>query len=161
MPTAFSGVAELGLIAGAGMIMAFICTLGFLPAAITLFRPRGESAEVGFACAARLDPVIVRRRRAILVVFGSAGGRRGRGLAAGCSSIPTRWTPRTRNTEAMRTLRDLINNPLTNPYTIDVLAPNAEAARRSADKLEALPTVAGRDQHQQLRARPISSRSWR
>ena len=32
VPTEFSGVAELGLIAGAGMIMAFICTLGFLPA---------------------------------------------------------------------------------------------------------------------------------
>ncbi len=28
----------------------------------------------------------------------------------------------------MRTLRDLINNPLTNPYTIDVLAPDAKAA---------------------------------
>ena len=36
VPTDFSGVAELGLIAGAGMIMAFVCTLGFLPAAITL-----------------------------------------------------------------------------------------------------------------------------
>ena len=39
VPTAFSGVAELGLIAGAGMIMAFICTLGFLPAAITAVPP--------------------------------------------------------------------------------------------------------------------------
>ena len=34
------------------------------------------------------------------------------------------------NTEAMRTLRDLINNPLTNPYSIDVLAPNVGARRR-------------------------------
>ena len=49
VPTAFSGVAELGLIAGAGMIMAFICTLAFLPAAITLFNPPGEATEVGFA----------------------------------------------------------------------------------------------------------------
>ncbi len=69
VPTAFSGVAELGLIAGAGMIMAFICTLGFLPAAITLFRPRGETAEVGFAWAARLDPVLAGWRRPILVAF--------------------------------------------------------------------------------------------
>ncbi len=41
----------------------------------------------------------------------------------------------------MRTLRDLINNPLTNPYTIDILAPNAAAAAATASKLSALPTV--------------------
>ncbi len=96
VPTAFSGVAELGLIAGAGMIMAFICTLAFLPAAITVFRPRGEAGEVGFAfagsdrsggCAATMaDPDRVRR----------AGDRRDRAVALAGSSIPIRWTPRTR-----------------------------------------------------------------
>ena len=49
VPTAFSGVAELGLIAGVGMLIAFVCTLGFLPAMITLCRPRGEEAVVGFS----------------------------------------------------------------------------------------------------------------
>ncbi len=43
----------------------------------------------------------------------------------------------------MRTLRDLINNPLTNPYTIDVLAPDAQAAATLGEKLETLPTVNG------------------
>ena len=32
------------------------------------------------------------------------------------------------NTEAMRTLRDLIDNPLTDPYTIDIVAPDVAAA---------------------------------
>ena len=36
VPTAFSGVAELGLIAGTGMLIAFFCTMTFLPAAITI-----------------------------------------------------------------------------------------------------------------------------
>ena len=142
VPTAFSGVAELGLIAGVGMIMAFICTLGFLPAAITLFRPRGEVAEVGFAFAARIDPVIVRRRRAILAGFG---------LLAVAAVAVSPWLvfdsdpldTKNPNTEAMRTLRDLINNPITNPYTIDVLTPNAKAAQVLADKLEKLPSVSG------------------
>ena len=142
VPTAFSGVAELGLIAGAGMIMAFICTLGFLPAAITAFRPRGEAAEVGFAFAARIDPMIVRRRRAILIGFAV--------LAVAAIAVSPRLLfdsdpldTKNPHTEAMRTLRDLINNPLTNPYTIDVLAPDAKAAETLSAKLQTLPTVAG------------------
>jgi hopanoid biosynthesis associated RND transporter like protein HpnN len=43
----------------------------------------------------------------------------------------------------MRTLRDLITNPLTNPYTIEVLAPNAKAAEELGAKLEKLPAVSG------------------
>ena len=142
VPTAFAGVAELGLIAGAGMIIAFVCTLGFLPAAITLFRPRGETAEVGFAFAARIDPIVVRRRRSILITFGALAVA---ALAASPLLVFDSDPLNTKNpnTEAMRTLRDLIDNPLTNPYTIDVLAPNATAARALSATLEALPTVAG------------------
>ncbi|HVZ07442.1 MMPL family transporter [Rhodopila sp.] len=141
VPTDFSGVAELGLIAGGGMILAFICTMAFLPAAITLFRPRGESVEVGFAWAARLDPVIVRRRLPILAVFGVLA-------VAAVASAPflvfdsDPLATKNPNTEAMRTLRDLINNPLTNPYTIDILAPNAADAAAIAEKVEKLPSVA-------------------
>jgi hopanoid biosynthesis associated RND transporter like protein HpnN len=141
VPTAFSGVAELGLIAGVGMIMAFICTLVFLPAAITLFRPRGEAAEVGFAFAARIDPVVARRRKAILAGFGLlavAAVAVSPLLAFDSDPLDTK-NP---NTEAMRTLRDLINNPITNPYTIDVLTKDPQAAQALADKLAALPSVA-------------------
>ena len=34
----------------------------------------------------------------------------------------------------MRTLRDLINNPVTNPYTIDVLAPDAAGGGDTGDQ---------------------------
>jgi hopanoid biosynthesis associated RND transporter like protein HpnN len=142
VPTSFSGVAELGLIAGAGMIMAFLCTLGFLPAAITVFRPRGEAAEVGFAWAGRVDPVIVRGRW--LVLSGSAV------LAIAAVALSPRLQfdsdpldTKNPNTEAMRTLRDLINNPVTNPYTIDVLTADAKAADALATRLDTLPSVAG------------------
>jgi hopanoid biosynthesis associated RND transporter like protein HpnN len=141
VPTDFSGVAELGLIAGAGMIMAFVCTLGFLPAAITLFRPKGEVAEVGFAFAARIDPIIVRRGRVILAGFGLLA------IAAIAVSPMLQFDSdpldtKNPNTEAMRTLRDLINNPITNPYTIDVLTPSADAAKVLAVKLDTVPMVA-------------------
>ena len=140
VPTDFSGVAELGLIAGVGMLIAFICTLGFLPAIITLCRPRGEQAVVGFTWLAPLDPIIARHRRPILLAF------------AVLAMLAVALSPRlsfdsdplhTKNpdTEAMRTLYDLMNNPVTNPYSIDILVPNTAAIPPLRDKLKALPTV--------------------
>ena len=142
VPTDFSGVAELGLIAGFGMLIAFGCTIGFLPAAITLFRPRAEAKEVGFAFARHLDPVVVAYRRPILAAF------LGLAVLAACLSPMLRFdsdplNTKNPNTEAMRALRDLIANPLTNPYTIDILAPSAAEASALAAKLRTLPSVSG------------------
>jgi hopanoid biosynthesis associated RND transporter like protein HpnN len=142
VPTAFSGVAELGLIAGAGMLIAFFCTLAFLPAAITVFSPLSETAEVGFAWAVKLDPLAVRYRKPILIIFGILA------IAAIALSPLLKFDSdpldtKNPNTEAMRTLRDLINNPVTNPYTIDILAPTLKAAAELSARLEKLPLVAG------------------
>jgi hopanoid biosynthesis associated RND transporter like protein HpnN len=141
VPTAFSGVAELGLIAGAGMLIAFVCTLTFLPAAISLFNPRPEIAEIGFFWAGPLDPWIKAHHRWLLAGFAA--------LAGLSLMVSPRLTfdsdplhTKNPSTEAMRTLRDLIDNPLTNPYTIDVVAPDAAAADGLAERLKALPTVA-------------------
>jgi hopanoid biosynthesis associated RND transporter like protein HpnN len=142
VPTDFSGVAELGLIAGVGMLIAFVCTLTFLPAMITLLRPRAEAGEVGFRWAGRLDPVVARGRKPILAVFAA--------LAVLGVAVSPRLTfdadplhTKDPTTEAMRTLYDLIASPLTNPYTIDILAPDQAAASALATKLKALPTVSG------------------
>jgi hopanoid biosynthesis associated RND transporter like protein HpnN len=142
VPTDFSGVAELGLIAGVGMLIAFVCTLTFLPAFIALLRPRAEGAEVGFAFAARLDPVVARRRMPILVVFAL--------LAVLGIAVSPRLTfdadplhTKDPTTEAMRTLTDLMSSPLTNPYTIDILAKDEAAAADLAARLKTLPTVSG------------------
>ncbi len=141
VPTDFSGVAELGLIAGVGMLIAFACTVGFLPAAITVFRPREEATEVGFAFAGRLDPVVVGYRRPILGAFLLLAAVAG-GLSPRLQFDSDPLNTKNPNTEAMRTLRDLIANPLTNPYTIDILAPSAADAATLTAKLKTLPTVA-------------------
>lgn len=140
VPTDFSGVAELGLIAGVGMLIAFICTLVFLPAVITLCRPRGERAVVGFASLAPLDPLVARHRRPILIVFGV--------LALVAMALSPRLQfdsdplhTKNPNTEAMRTLYDLISNPITNPYSISILEPSVDAAQALKAKLVKLPTV--------------------
>jgi hypothetical protein len=140
VPTSFIGVAELGLIAGAGMLIAFACTMTFLPAAITLCRPPGEGRLVGFTWAAPLDPLVAHRRRPILVVAAVLAV-----LAAAVSpqlqfdSDPL--DTQNPHTEPMETLRDLLNNPVTNPYSIDVLAPNVAEAEALAAKIKPLSTV--------------------
>lgn len=142
VPTSFVGVAQLGLIAGVGMILAFICTLTVLPAALTLLRPRPEPGEVGFAALRPVDAAITRHRRVILAVAGIAA-------VAGAAGLPLlRFDAdplHTKNphTEAMETLRDLMGNPLTNPYTIDAMEPDLAHAVSAGQRAAALPAVAG------------------
>ena len=142
VPTDFRGVAELGLIAGIGMLIAFLCTMTFLPAAITLFRPRGERAEVGFRWAVPLDDLVRRRRTPMLVVFGIFALL---GLILlpriGFDADPLHT--KNPHTEAMQTLYDLGDSPLTNPFTIDILVPDPAAAANLAERLKDLPLVSG------------------
>ncbi len=141
VPTSFSGVAQLGLIAGIGMLIAFACTLGFLPAALALFRPGPEAGEIGFSSLRLADVGLARYRRVILIVFAAlavAG-------AAGVTQLQFDADPlHTKNphTEAMTTLADLMANPLTNPYSVDALLPNLAAADAAAKKADALPLTA-------------------
>lgn len=140
VPTSFLGVAELGLIAGVGMLIAFICTLTFLPAAITLFRPGGEKGVVGFSWAVPLDPLVARWRRPILGFFAAVAVvsiAMAHGLTFDANPLDTS----NQNTEAMRTLKMLMGSPITNPFTIDILEPNVQDAATLADRLRKLPSV--------------------
>ena len=81
LPTTYIGVAELGAIAGLGMIVAFVLTIVLLPALLMVLRPSGKGmAEVGFSDAGahrhlHPSPPPRRPRRGL-------GG--GSGLAARC-----------------------------------------------------------------------------
>jgi len=140
VPTDFSGVAELGLIAGMGMLIAFACTLGFLPAALTLARPRGEVGEIGYAWAGALERRVVRARAPVLAGFATLA-------LLGLLLLPhLRFDSdplhtKDASTEAMRTLHDLMGSPLTSPYTAVILAPSREAADALAARLRKLKLV--------------------
>ena len=56
LPTAYVGLSELGLIAGTGMIIAFLTTVTLLPALLSVLKPAGEAAPVGWACACASRP---------------------------------------------------------------------------------------------------------
>ncbi len=140
VPTDFRGVAELGLISGVGMMIAFACTMTFLPAALTLFRPHAERAEIGFAWGDALEQRLFRARLPVLAgfaVLAVAGGLLLPRLSFDSDPLHTK----NKDTEAMRTLADLMNSPLTNPYSIDVLAASVAEADALAAKIDKLPLV--------------------
>ena len=67
LPTDFRGVSELGLIAGFGMIIAYVATLTFLPATIKLLNPRVEKLPVETAVLAHVDHWILDHRKLVIV----------------------------------------------------------------------------------------------
>ena len=140
VPTAYSGVSELGVIAGTSMVIALALNLTLLPALLTLLRPPGEEAPVGYARLAALDRFMLDRRRAVMV---------GALLLA---AFGLAMTPMLRfdfdplnlkdpHTESVSTLFDLMKDPDTTPYTIDILTPSVQASIDLAKRLGQLPEV--------------------
>jgi hopanoid biosynthesis associated RND transporter like protein HpnN len=139
-PTDFLGVAQLGLIAGVGMLIAFVCTLTFLPALLALFRPAGGPGEAGLRMAAPLDGLLVRARWPVIAMFAILGVS-GTILLPNLTFDSDPLDTKNRDTEAMRTLEDLMDDPVTNPYTMEMLAPDLASAGALAARLAKLPDV--------------------
>ncbi|MCJ2011826.1 MMPL family transporter [Methylobacterium sp. J-076] len=140
LPTAFRGVSELGLIAGVGMIVAYLFSLTLLPALIAVFRPKGEKAAVETRWLVGVDPWIIRNRKPILIAVGLV-------TLAGTPllwSLPFDSNPmhlRSPKVESIATYLDLIKNPETSPNVIDVLAPSVAAVPEVTKTLAALPVA--------------------
>jgi hopanoid biosynthesis associated RND transporter like protein HpnN len=141
VPTPYVGVRELGWIAGAGMVIAIVLNFLLLPALLTLLRPRAEPEAVGFARAAPLDRLLISRRWWVMAGAGV--------LALVSLALLPRVTfdfdpldLKDPNSEAMRTVFDLMHDPQTTPYTAEILLPSLDAATKLADRLGDLPEVA-------------------
>lgn len=140
-PTAFVGVAELGIIAGVGMLIAFTCTITFLPALLWLAAPRTEGIAIGLPMGRAADGFLKTRHRSVLAAFGVlalAGVFAAATIGFDANPLDTKDP----NSESMRTLNKLLDNPLTNPFYADALTPNLDEASVLAKKLSALREVA-------------------
>jgi hopanoid biosynthesis associated RND transporter like protein HpnN len=141
IPTAYLGASELGLIAGIGMIVAFLLSVTLLPALLTIVRPPGEPAAIGFAALAPVDRFFMRRRRLVFAVAGIAA-------VIGLALLPLvrfDFNPlnlRSRDFESVATMMDLLSDPDRTPNSVDVLTPSLKAADELATRLSALPEVA-------------------
>ncbi|EGD59492.1 hopanoid biosynthesis associated RND transporter like protein HpnN [Novosphingobium nitrogenifigens DSM 19370] len=140
LPTAYVGIAELGVIAGLGMVIALLFSVTVLPALVLLMRPSPAQAETGIAALAPVDALLVRRRRAVLWLFALATVA----SIAGLPKVVFDFNPlhlRDPAAPSMQALADLTRDPDRTPSTIDVLAANQAEAAALAAKLGKLPEV--------------------
>ena len=140
LPTQYTGVAELGFVAGVGMIAAFLASITLLPALLMLLKPEAEQKDVGFSALAPLDDYLSGRRGTVLRIAAVAG------VVALILSLFLRFDSnpldlRSPKVESVSTLFDLMKNPDTSPNTIDVAAPSLAAADALAAKITAQPLV--------------------
>jgi hypothetical protein len=141
LPTAYLGLSELGLIAGTGIIVAFATTVTLLPALLTVLKPTGEAAPIGYAALAPLDRFLEKQRKWVV----------GTTLAATILGLPLLtglrfdFNPlnlRAQDAESISTLLDLMRDPDTSPNTLDILESNLADATSLAERLRAMPEVA-------------------
>ena len=140
LPTAYVGLSELGLIAGTGMIIAFATTVTLLPALLAVLKPPGEPEPIGYAVLAPVDRFLETQRKWVV----------GTTLAVTILGLPLLtglrfdFNPldlRSRDSESVATLLDLMTDPDTSPNTLDILEGNATRASALAERLRQLPEV--------------------
>jgi len=140
LPTAYVGVAELGVIAGLGMIVALLLSVTLLPALTMLFAGTAPGQVMKIGGIEGADATLARHRRAVLIAFGVS-------LAISIALLPLvvfDFNPlhlRNADAPAMATLADLAHDPDRTPETIDVLATDRPSAAALSGKLSALPAV--------------------
>jgi hopanoid biosynthesis associated RND transporter like protein HpnN len=139
IPTAYAGVAQLGLISGTGMFISFFANITLLPAFLTLFplKEAASSVKTGGG-----DLLTVPYKYSKAVTAGSVI------LTLGALLILPRiyfdYNPLnlySRTSESVVTAKDLFKDTKAPPWTISVLAKEGKDARDLAARLEKLREV--------------------
>ena len=146
LPTSYRGFAEMGLIAGVGMFIALLANLTLFPALLTVF-PIARTRAAGPAAITAEPPgehrvldSIIRYRRVILGLLVPA-------VIVAAAAVPRLQFDfnalhlRDPSTESVSTFQELLEDPDTSPYVIQVLADNLPAADALADSLRSLSEV--------------------
>jgi uncharacterized protein len=140
LPTDYRGVSELGQIAGAGMLIAYLTSITVLPALLYVFHPPGEPEALGIAALAPVDDFLERHRIPIVVAT----------LGVAIAGLPLLYflrfdlnpmNLRSPTVESVATYLDLRRDPATGINAINIAAPSVQAATAIAQKLKALPEV--------------------
>jgi len=140
LPTHYAGMAELGLIAGCGMGIAYLASMLLLPALIHVFRPPVEPEPLGYAVMAPVDRFLARHRIAVVAAT-TILAIAGLPLLAHLRFDFNPLDLRNPNEEAVATYRDLSRDPMLNGSTMEVVTASPDAADAVAEKLTQIPLV--------------------
>src|SRR5262249_45311180 len=140
LPTDYKGVSELGLVAGAGMLIAFASSVTLLPALLYILKPPGEPEALGYPALAPVDNFMARHRIAILTIVL---------LVVLAGSPLLYWVRfdfnplnlRSPKVESVATYLELKSDRENNANNIDILATSLADADAVAAKLRTLPEV--------------------
>jgi len=145
IPTSYRGVAELGIISGAGMFISLFVTLAILPAFLGLRRPirhlgphAGHAQLPGFFQELLTFPL--RYSRGVLVVCA---------IIAILAAVQLKFASFDQNplnlqdptAESVRTFRELLRDSRNSPWSLAALVKSPEEASAIKAKLEKLPVV--------------------
>jgi hypothetical protein len=140
VPTAYRGLAELGKIAGSGMIIAFLASITLLPALLWVLKPPAEPRPMRFAALAPVDQFLERHRIPVVVTTIL--------LVAIASPLliflPFDFNPlhlRNPKVESVATFLELKKDPRTGANAVEIMTPDPVTATKTAQHLSSLPQV--------------------
>jgi hopanoid biosynthesis associated RND transporter like protein HpnN len=139
LPTPYTGVSELGLIAGTGMFINLFATLTVLPALLTLL-PLKKASTKEFTPDRPLYQVPYKHAKAIVlgaIVIGIGAVFLVPRLYFDYNPLNL-YNP---HSEAVLTIKELFKNERTSPWTISIVAGNAKEAEEMAARLKGLEEV--------------------
>jgi hopanoid biosynthesis associated RND transporter like protein HpnN len=141
LPTPYEGLAELGTIAGVGMVIAYAVSLTLLPALLWVINPPAEPHPLRLPALAPVDAWL-KRHRFWIIGFTAAV------ILIGLPALmrldfdfdPLHLRPAT--SESVATVRELAKDPNAAVNAAQVLAGSPQEAAATAKRLSGLPEVA-------------------
>ncbi|MGO9630629.1 MAG: MMPL family transporter [Xanthobacteraceae bacterium] len=136
-PTAYTGLAQLGIIAGFGMVVAYVSSLTLLPALIRAVNPPSEPKPLTLAGLAPADAFLKRHRVAVIVVTVLI-------VAAGLPALPRlqfNFNPLALENQTSPALTALFRLGKAVPLNTARVLVQPEQAGATVAKLAALPEV--------------------
>jgi hopanoid biosynthesis associated RND transporter like protein HpnN len=141
-PTDYTGIQQLGVVAGLGMFVALALNLTLLPALIRITRPSGALEQGTDPRLSMIDDFVLGHRRLVV------------GTGIGAAVVSAALLPllhfdfnpihlRSAKVESVSTLFDLMKNADQTPNTLEVVSPNLAAANQLAARIRPIAEVSG------------------
>jgi len=140
LPTPYHGLAQLGWISGTGVLIAFLASITFLPALLACLPAQVRLGATPWAHGAPRGPHHRRAAAGVLALAACA-------VLAALIAIPAsrfetdRMKLRDMSTPAAQAFEDLLSQPDTSPYAIQLLVDGREHSEAMAARLERLAEV--------------------